>query len=219
MLRICQSQHHAFRQAGRNISASLQFAQLAKVLELRASLPSTRCGALGGPGGGLSGSRRFSRLTALSLSVSPTTMRNPARRVSKRKREGKHWKPRILVSGPGATAAALGPPQGRRASTHAVQVRQAESNPEHFRRQVCQLLYLRHEAGSNVSKPTYSKFHCASVQVTVTPLTRLFFNLSLHPATRQFTLGQFLALASDPIASACCCFTTGSSQTSPHVLM
>ncbi|CAE7202174.1 UPL2 [Symbiodinium natans] len=42
-------------------------------------------------------------------------------------------------------------------------------------RSVCQLLYLRHE-------------------VTVTPLTRLFFNLSLHPATRHFTLGQFLVL-------------------------
>ncbi|CAK9040197.1 E3 ubiquitin-protein ligase UPL2 [Durusdinium trenchii] len=39
---------------------------------------------------------------------------------------------------------------------------------------VCQLLYFRNE-------------------VAVTPLTRLFFNLSLHPATRNFTLGQFLA--------------------------
>ncbi|CAE7191005.1 UPL2 [Symbiodinium necroappetens] len=50
---------------------------------------------------------------------------------------------------------------------------------------VCQLLYLRHE-------------------VTVTPLTRLFFNLSLHPATRQFTLGQFLVLlVKEPQAVGC----------------
>eukprot|EP00434_Breviolum_minutum_P003275 symbB.v1.2.002883.t1/scaffold153.1/size296260/5 len=40
---------------------------------------------------------------------------------------------------------------------------------------VCQLLYFRNE-------------------VSVTPLTRLFFNLSLHPLTRNFTLGQFLVL-------------------------
>ncbi|CAJ1385999.1 unnamed protein product [Effrenium voratum] len=40
---------------------------------------------------------------------------------------------------------------------------------------VCQLLYFRNE-------------------VAVTPLTRLFFNLSLHPTTRNFTLGQFLVL-------------------------
>eukprot|EP00435_Cladocopium_sp_Y103_P033455 s62_g8.t1 len=38
---------------------------------------------------------------------------------------------------------------------------------------VCKLLYFRNE-------------------VAVTPLTRLFFNLSLHPVTRHFTLGQFL---------------------------
>ncbi|CAE7022008.1 UPL2 [Symbiodinium natans] len=50
---------------------------------------------------------------------------------------------------------------------------------------VCQLLYLRHE-------------------VTVTPLTRLFFNLSLHPATRQFTMGQFLVLlCKEPQAVGC----------------
>lgn len=40
---------------------------------------------------------------------------------------------------------------------------------------VCKLLYFRNE-------------------VAVTPLTRLFFNLSLHPVTRHFTLGQFLVL-------------------------
>eukprot|EP00930_Biecheleria_cincta_P024231 TRINITY_DN17362_c0_g1_i1.p1 TRINITY_DN17362_c0_g1~~TRINITY_DN17362_c0_g1_i1.p1 ORF type:complete len:3719 (+),score=933.30 TRINITY_DN17362_c0_g1_i1:1202-11158(+) len=40
---------------------------------------------------------------------------------------------------------------------------------------VCRLLYLRSE-------------------VSVTPLTRLFFNLSLHPVTRNCTLGHFLVL-------------------------
>ncbi|CAE8635394.1 unnamed protein product [Polarella glacialis] len=40
---------------------------------------------------------------------------------------------------------------------------------------VCRLLYLRHE-------------------VSVAPITRLFFNLALHPATRNCILGHFLVL-------------------------